>query len=219
MRRAALLLGRQGAGKGTIGRIVQREGLLQFLSAGDVLRIESRAHTDLGRRIAAVLRGGDGIPTAESYPLIARAIHALPPGPVLLDGCPRRSEEVELVHELFSSEPGLVLELDVPSPIALDRLLARRTCRTCEAPYGPLVPTAKDGRCAACDGAVGRRDDDTIEALRRRLAVWDVESRRIMRYYSARTRVVRVDATRTPSLVAADVIHLVRVALLQESTA
>jgi adenylate kinase len=204
MRDAALLLGRQGSGKGTVGRFVAREGLVQFASAGEILRIAARADTPKGRRIKKILKDGVGVPPHESYPLVAHALERLSAGNILLDGCPRRINEVGRVADLFSRQPQLVVELDVPLPIALARLQARRTCQTCEAPYGPAVPTEK-GRCTACGGAVTKREDDSIEAIAKRLETWDVEGRKIIRYYDERTTVVRIDGARSPAAVAAEV--------------
>ncbi|HYM54856.1 MAG TPA: hypothetical protein VES97_05800 [Solirubrobacteraceae bacterium] len=107
-----------------------------------------------------------------------------------------------------------MLDLHVPLPIAVARMLERQTCVSCEAPYGPKVPPAPDARCTACGGEVIHRHDDTLESMGRRLAVWDVEGRRIMRYYEAKTTVVRIDATREPTVVAAEVIHHIRAAAL-----
>jgi adenylate kinase len=213
MRRFVLLLGRHGSGKGTIGRLVEEQGGVQFLSAGETLRTAARAKGEQARRNDALLSAGRKVPTEESYPLIREAVDRLPPGDVLLDGCPHSRDEVELVYDLFDREPELVLELGVPPEIALARILARLTCQTCEAPYGPGFPAEPDGTCRRCGGSVDRRTDDSFESISRKFETWDGEARRIMRYYEAKTVVVRVDGTLAPELVAAEVALRLREAL------
>jgi adenylate kinase len=205
MREVALLLGRQGSGKGTVGRIVDRGAPLRFLSAGELLRAEARGGTERGRRIEVALSNGDQVAPEESYPLIGQAIERMGEGGLLLDGCPRRRNEVALVKRMLGGEPALVIELYLPLPLALARMLVRVTCRECEAPYGPKVQPAEGGRCTECGGVVEQRADDTFERMSRRLSVWDVEGRRIIRYYEGATTVARIDATRAPDVVAAEV--------------
>jgi adenylate kinase family enzyme len=213
MRRFVLLLGRHGSGKGTIGRLAEERGLVQFLSAGETLRVATRTEGERARRNDALLSAGRKVPTEESYPLIREAIDRLAPGDVLLDGCPHRHDEVELVHDLFDREPELVLELDVPLEIALARIQARLTCQTCEAPYGPYVRAEPDGTCRRCGGLVERRTDDSFESISRKFETWDHEARRIMRYYAAQTAVARIDGTLAPELVATEVARRLREAL------
>jgi adenylate kinase len=207
MCRSALLLGRQGSGKGTVGRVVAALGGPRFVSAGEVLRIASRAPTPEGARLAGILDAGRGLPPDESYPIIAEAVAATLSNDLLLDGCPRRVDEVDRVRDLLGRDPVVVIELTVPVVIAVARMQTRSRCAECEMPYGPERLPVVSGRCDACQGSIERRADDNVDGIRRRLEVWDVESRPILRHYEERTTVVRIDASHSIDAVAAAVLE------------
>lgn len=179
-----LLLGRQGAGKGLIGRLLATHVRGDFLSMGDVLRTEQAHATHLGLEIGRLIDAGHAVTPAVSYGLMANALAARPtPGPLVLDGIPRRVSEVERVTELLGREPSAVIVLDVPVPIAVERLLNRQSCQGCGMPHGPAWP-ARNGRCRSCEKALSPRPDDSdVVKISHRLEVWGMESRAICGYY------------------------------------
>ena len=58
-----ILLGEQGAGKGTLGRALQAECGGLFVSAGDLLRAEAKSGTTRGVAIAKRIDEGLGVHT------------------------------------------------------------------------------------------------------------------------------------------------------------
>lgn len=178
MSRPLLLLGGQGAGKGTIGRFLARELKAIHLSAGSLLR----AHVREGGRWASEieLRIHQGLHVREeiSYGLLAARIAALAPSQdLILDGYPRGLDDLTRLAAVLGCEPKSVLLLEVPRPIAVERLLSREICEICDAPYGPGVASRKSGVCDDCGGTLSRRQDDSLHSIGRRIDGW--EARRV----------------------------------------
>ena len=184
-RQAILLLGRQGAGKGLIGHLLAENIHASFLSMGHLLRSEQRSGSDLGREIGVLINSGHGVPPEVSYGLMEAAIaRSMSHGPLVIDGIPRRANEIGRVRAVLRREPSAVVVLHVPTPIAVERVLTRQSCRECGMPHGPAWP-ARNGRCHSCGDLVGARADDAdLIRIHRRLEVWGTEAREIIRYYA-----------------------------------
>jgi adenylate kinase family enzyme len=103
-------------------------------------------------------------------------------GPLVLDGVPRLADQVGRVRALLGREPTAVIVLEVPTPIAIDRLMNRTTCEACDWPHGSGWPSS-DGRCTQCGGTLTARADDTVAGIERRHETWGMEARGIVRYY------------------------------------
>ncbi len=69
-----------------------------------------------------------------------------------------------------------VLNLEVPTEIVLDRIAGRRVCENCGANYHVNMPPAENWTCDICGGQVVQRDDDTEEAVQRRLELYEHET-------------------------------------------
>lgn len=101
-----------------------------------------------------------------------------------------------------------MIVLEVPTPIAVERLVNRELCEACSWPYGPGWPSS-DGACTQCGGTLATRRDDTPAGIARRLETWRVHGRPIMRYYE-RLGVLRTVRADLPAL---DVVQAVSEAL------
>ncbi len=186
-----LLLGRPGAGKGLVGRLLALQLGAEFFSMGDLLRAERRRESEHSRLIGELIEAGNGVPPELSYSLMSSVLNSrVGDGPLILDGVPRRADEIERVRELLGGEPTAVVVLEVPTPIAVHRLESRRTCEACGWPHGPGWE-AQDGCCTSCGGQLAARRDDFPAGIARRHEVWRSEEQEIIRYYE------RLDVART----------------------
>jgi len=132
-----VVLGRQGAGKGTqAAKMVAHLGV-HHLSTGTVLRQEVAADTPLGREVAEVMADGRLVPDE----LVLQVVdHCLRDDDVkrrgfLLDGFPRTQRQAAALLQLLGSS-GLdaAINLEVPAAVVRRRLLSRRVCSRCDTP-------------------------------------------------------------------------------------
>lgn len=216
-----LILGRQGAGKGTQGAILADRLGVPHVSTGNMFRAEVALGTPLGRRVARYLDEGALVPDDVVLELVAAQLgtaEAMDAG-YLLDGFPRTLPQGQAMFEVLGPDAvDLAVDLAVPTEVVLPRLAARRVCEGCG--HGTTVASRPSGlsACEACGGRLVRRADDTDEAIANRLALYDAETGPLLAWLGEIGVLTVVDGTGDPvevsSRVAAAVAdhlpHLVR---------
>ena len=158
-------VGRQGAGKGTQCALLAAHYGIPHVSTGDMLRAAATAGTELGQRAAEIMERGELVPDDVMLGVVRERLDQDDAGAgVLLDGFPRTEEQARALEDVLAPA-GLtaVVNLEVPESVAFERMLARG------------------------------RADDTGDAIRRRLHLYDSETAPLLRYYADRGLVVRVD--------------------------
>ena len=80
----------------------------------------------------------------------------------------------------------------MPRDIVLDRLAGRRVCESCQRVYHVNLPPVVDWTCDTCGGDVVQRDDDTEEAIDRRLQLYEEQTVPIIDYYRDRGMLAQV---------------------------
>lgn len=185
-----ILLGAPGAGKGTVAKLLSEyDGSVQ-ISTGDILRAAVNAGTDLGREAKAYMDRGDLVPDA----LIMRIMEKRLQEPdcekgFLLDGFPRtikQAEDLRGLLEKLGIRLDMVINLDVPRDVILDRLTTRRTCSNpaCQEIYNVKSnPPAEGGKCKKCGSPVVQRADETEEAILTRLDTYDKKTAPLVDFY------------------------------------
>jgi adenylate kinase len=87
----------------------------------------------------------------------------------------------------------MVIDLDVPRDVVLERLASRRVCSDCGANYSVQSPPKHGWTCDACGGEVIQRADDTEEAIQRRLDLYEEETAPLVEWYRRRDLLEVVD--------------------------
>jgi adenylate kinase len=199
-----IMLGRQGAGKGTQCRRLADHYGVPHISTGEMLRAAVRQDSVVGRAVKAVLDAGKLVNDAMMISLVQGRIgqeDARVAG-YLLDGFPRTVAQAESFDEITAARPvTVVVDLVVERDLVLDRLSARRTCENCEANYVSTGNDPNPWTCDSCGGAVRQRADDTPEAINRRLDLYDSQTAPLVDYYRSRNKLVAVDGLGTPDEV------------------
>ncbi|HOC39358.1 MAG TPA: nucleoside monophosphate kinase, partial [Thermodesulfobacteriota bacterium] len=107
----------------------------------------------------------------------------------ILDGFPRtipQAEELKKLLQKLNINLDLVVNLDIPRDVILDRLTTRRTCAnpSCQAIYNiKSNPPNPDGTCKKCGTKVIQRDDETEEAILHRLETYNQKTAPLMDFY------------------------------------
>ncbi len=82
----------------------------------------------------------------------------------------------------------MAINLDVPDPVLIERLTARRTCRKCGAIYNlKNVPSKVSGKCDLDGGELFQRDDDKRESIEARLKTYRQQTLPLIEYYDKKT--------------------------------
>jgi adenylate kinase len=193
-----VLLGKQGAGKGTqAARLAERYGIAH-VATGDLFRAAVAAGTPAGKEAERYMNRGDLVPDDLVFRIIIERFTEGEPieHGFVFDGFPRTLRQAEKLEAAIENHPlDIVINLDVPTDIVLDRIAGRRVCESCGTPYHVHEPPKEDWICDVCGGKVVQRDDDTEEAVMRRLELYNEETVPIIDFYRELGKLVVVDGT------------------------
>lgn len=205
-----ILLGAPGAGKGTVAkRLTALDGSVQ-ISTGDILRSEVQAGTELGKKAKAYMDRGDLVPDELILGIMEKRLQEpdCRKG-FLLDGFPRTIPQAEALKQLLARlgiQLDMVVNIDVPREVILERLTTRRTCSNpqCQEIYNiKSKPPKKEGVCDKCGSPVVQRADETEEAISKRLDTYNEKTAPLIGYYEKEGLLLNVRATDSDTVVEA----------------
>lgn len=191
-----LVLGKQGAGKGTQAVRIARHYGVPHISTGDMFRAAAASRTSFGLKAKEFMKRGELVPDDIVIGVVAERLakdDVVDDG-FVLDGFPRTRVQAEELQRLLG--PGgldAAIDIDVPTQVVLDRISGRRVCRTCGATYHVDTPPKVDWLCDKDGGNVEQREDDKPEAIERRLELYERETGPLLEYYEGLGLLVTVD--------------------------
>jgi len=199
-----VVLGRQGSGKGTQASRLSAVYGVPHVSTGDAFRAAVKAGTELGRTAQGYMDRGELVPDEVVVGVIREHLFGPEaPNGFILDGFPRTVSQAEALAEMAGTRGvDVVIDLEVGNEEVVRRISGRRVCSDCGATYN-LDDNLPDepSRCDLCGGALVQRDDDTEEAVRRRLELYESMTAPLINWYRERGSLVSLDATGTPDEV------------------
>lgn len=189
-----VIFGAPGAGKGTQATLLAEKYDFLHISTGDLLRQEVASGTPLGRRAQGIMNRGDLVGDDIVVQLLDRALRqrsTLPdpdsaidpwdrerkgephrPEGCIIDGFPRTVSQAQTLEFLFAKlqrKIDLVVAIDVPRDELVRRIHER--------------------------ASISGRADDTVEVIRHRIELYDLQTRPVLDYYRVSGMLVTVDGS------------------------
>ena len=161
-----IILGRQGAGKGTQCVRLSRHYVVPHISTGDMLRAAAREGSELGLMAKQIMEEGGLVGDEVMIGLVDERLRKPDADSrgYILDGFPRTVAQAQALQRITDDKPiHVVIDLDVPREIVLERLSSRGCAATAARTTRPSV--ADDRRMWICDVCGG-----DVAAARRRHA-------------------------------------------------
>jgi adenylate kinase len=207
-----VLLGRQGAGKGTQCTRLSRHYVVPHISTGDILRAAVREGTEFGKKAKELMDAGELLPDDVIVGIIDERLDRddTRRRGFILDGFPRTTTQAEELMRI--TEPrgiDVALNLDVPRDVVLRRLASRRVCADCGTNYSTEQPPKYRNTCDVCGGDVIHREDDTEAAINRRLDLYERETVPLLEWFEARDLLETVDGLGDPDAVAGRLVEAI----------
>jgi len=207
-----VVLGKQGAGKGTQCVRLSHHYVVPHISTGDMLRGAVKSGSELGAKVKETMESGELLGDDLIMEMVAERL-AEPDARArgfILDGCPRTLQQAESLAALLA--PGdidMTVDIEVPTSQVLRRLAARRVCVDCGANYSVAAPPRVNWTCDVCGGEVVQRDDDKEESIRRRLELYERQTAPLIEFYEKRTQLTKVNGVGNPDTVLRRIIRAV----------
>ena len=198
-----VLLGAPGSGKGTQSDLLVKAYGIPHISTGDLLREAVAKRTELGLRAKSAMDAGKLVEDATVLGMIRERLSR--PDAVagfIMDGFPRNIAQAEALQKMLEElrtplESVVLLNLDLG--VLFKRLTGRRICESCGRVFN--IYTAGAGaplHCDHCGNGAGliQRPDDKEEVIAKRLEVYEVQTKPLIKYYKTAglLRVVDADA-------------------------
>ena len=180
-----ILLGAPGAGKGTQAAFICKKYAIPQISTGDMLRAAVKAGTAMGLAAKKVMDSGGLVSDDIIIGLVKERITQSDcANGFLFDGFPRTIPQADAMRSA-GVKLDLVLEIDVPDEAIIERMSGRRvhvaSGRTYHIKYNPPKEAGKDDPTGE---PLIQRDDDKEETVKKRLAVYQSQTRPLIAYYS-----------------------------------
>ena len=179
-----ILLGAPGAGKGTQATFICKRFGIPQISTGDMLRAAVKAGTPLGMEAKKVMDSGGLVGDDIIIGLVKeRLTQPDCAGGFLFDGFPRTIPQADAMKEA-GVKLDVVLEIDVPDEAIIERMSGRRSHTASGRTYHVKFNPPKVG---GLDDVTGepliQREDDKEETVRKRLEVYQRQTRPLVDYY------------------------------------
>ena len=178
-----LLLGPQGAGKGTQAKRIAAEYDIPHIASGEILRAAMASGSGLGRMVESVVNAGELVSDDLMIELIRDRLGAADTeNGFILDGFPRTTGQAEALDHMFGDigrSFSVVFALQIPDDVAFERLRKR--------------------------SQIEGRADDTDDAIQRRLENYHRETEPLIEYYRVRGNLVPVHGERSENEVFAEI--------------
>jgi len=179
-----ILLGAPGAGKGTQATVICKRFGIPQISTGDMLRAAVKAGTPLGLEAKKVMDSGSLVSDEIILGLVKERI-AQPDcaAGFLFDGFPRTLPQADAL-KLGGVVLDYVLEIDVPDSAIVERMSGRRVHVASGRTYHlRFNPPKVEGRDDVTGEELIQRVDDLEETVKKRLEVYQRQTRPLVEYY------------------------------------
>jgi adenylate kinase len=180
-----ILLGAPGAGKGTQAAFLCKHYGIPQVSTGDMLRAAVKAGSPLGVAAKKVMDSGGLVSDDIIIGLVKERI-AQPDcaNGFLFDGFPRTIAQADAMKHA-GVKLDAVLEIDVPDEAIIERMSGRlfhsASGRSYHVKFNPPKVAGKDD---VTGEPLIQRDDDKEATVRKRLEVYQSQTRPLVAYYS-----------------------------------
>jgi len=156
-----IIFGPQGSGKGTQADIIAKKYNLEHISTGAIFREEIKSESNLGKKLKALLEGGNLAPDDLTNSIIDKRLKQLikQGKGFILDGYPRTIAQAEFIDNMGID---YVFLLNISDAEAMDRLMKR---------------------FSQADESHKRHDDADEGAIRRRLASYHKYTKPLVDFY------------------------------------
>jgi adenylate kinase len=186
--------------------------VVPHVSTGDMLRAAVKEGTALGEKAKDIMDRGELLGDDLIMEMVTERVQEsdVRARGFVLDGCPRTVGQAERLAKILGPlDLDLAIDIEIDTRIVLRRLAARRVCVDCGANYSTSNPPLINWSCDVCGGEVIQREDDSEEAISRRLELYERQTAPLIAWYEERSQLAKVAGTGTPDAVTRRMIRAI----------
>jgi adenylate kinase len=207
-----LLMGPPGAGKGTQAAKLVDSFHIPHISTGDMFRAAVKEGTELGKKAKEYMDAGQLVPDEVTIGIVKERL--MKPDcqkGFILDGFPRTVAQAEALDRSLADmdiKLDRVINISVSNESLIERATGRRVCKVCGHTYhAKFNPPTCEHICDKCQGEVWQRDDDREETVKKRLDVYQSQTKPLIEYYAERGLYTEINGEQHIDKVFQDIVQ------------
>lgn len=178
-----IFFGMQGAGKGTLGKIVAKKYGMTIFETGGALRSLASEDSELGKKVKSIIEAGHLVSNEIVMEIVEDFMNKLEDNsPILFDGIPRKVEQANSLNRLLDKHNRnyKAVLINIEKETALKRLTTRRIDPVTKKVY----PASYKSDISEEGNKLVTRSDDNPEAIRTRLEAFENETKPAIELYN-----------------------------------
>ena len=186
--------------------------VVPHVSTGDMLRAAVKQGTAIGQKAKDQMDRGELLGDDLIMDMVAERLGEsdVRARGFVLDGCPRTVAQAERLAAILAPfDVDLAIDIEIHTTQVMRRLAARRVCVDCGANYSLSSPPLINWTCDLCGGEVIQRQDDTEEAISRRLELYEIQTAPLIEWYRFRSQLESVPGTGSPDAVTRRIVKVI----------
>lgn len=210
-----VFLGKQGVGKGTYAQRFSAQNDIPHLSTGDLLRAEIKTGSELGKKLEALINAGQLAPDDIITQILSQRLQQPDcKNGFILDGYPRNLNQAHLLDtemKKMNKKIDWAVNFFASEQTLLQRLTGRWQCKKCAKIYHTInLPPKKPGVCDLDGAPLFQRDDDKPDAIKKRFAIYEEQTKPLLDLYQQRGILVQINVDREIPLILSDLSNIIR---------
>ena len=183
-----LMMGPPGAGKGSQSAKVVEHYELPSISTGQMFRDAYNNNEPMGIEAMKYIKNGNLVSDEITNEIVRiRLSKNDAENSFLLDGFPRTLTQAIALDGMLDemgTELDAVFNILSSNDVLFERMEQRRVCKSCDTTYHLKFKIPKvTGICDKCGGELYQRPDDTLESVKRRLEIYENQTKPLLDYY------------------------------------
>lgn len=207
-----IMMGVQGAGKGTQAAEIKDSLNIPHVTSGGLFRAMKNQDTPLARKVQEIMAAGELVPDDITIEIVKdRITQDDAKQGFILDGFPRTRPQAEALDALMADlgqQISAVVFLNISDDEAVARISGRLQCRLDEQHIYHSIynPPKEDGVCDVDGGELFTRPDDQPESVLKRIGDFHAKTKPLLDYYRNKGLLLEVSAEKAIDDVTKDVL-------------
>ena len=207
-----ILFGAPGAGKGTQAAELVKRYNLTHISTGEMFRDAIAKQTEMGKLANSLISKGNLVPDEVTIGLVKeRLAQEDCKNGFILDGFPRtlpQAECLDIICQELNIKIDYVIDIEVSEEDVIERLSARRVCKSCGASFHLILNKPKqEGICDICGGELYTRKDDNKESVIVRIKTYREQTSQLIDYYKKKGILLEINGQQKINDVTNEIVN------------
>jgi len=210
-----IIFGPPGAGKGTQAQNIVNRFNLHQVSTGDLLRIEIKNKTEIGKKIDQIITHGDLVSDDIVNKLLKKFITNNEfRNRIIFDGYPRnitQAENLEIILNEDNQSISFILFLNVTREVIEKRILGRIICEKCNQTLNEYLNKEEIEQHKCGGNYLKKRKDDNQETVITRYEEYMKKTKPVLDFYSSKSYFHEIDGTQKIQVIASKIEQILTV--------